>query len=104
MVYLGGQAHHVVELAVLGALDERAHLVDRVDESGAVGEARVAHGDPFAIRQLSQFDAVAAIRAASLRLAPGEARRQLVGRNSVTERVHDRPFAVVIVTVTIHHK
>jgi len=95
---------HVVELAVLGALDERLDLGDRVDESRTIGEARVAHGDLFATRQRGQLDAVAAVGAASRRLAPRESGGQFAGRNPVTSLVHDRPFVVAIVTFTIHHE
>lgn len=38
-------SHQVVELPVLDAEEERLYLRGRVDESGAVGVARVAYGN-----------------------------------------------------------
>lgn len=76
---------HVVELAVLGALDERLDLGDREDEGRALGEARVANRDLFPTGKSGQFDAVVALGPAADALAPGEA-GELVRRDSVAYR------------------
>src|SRR5689334_18569109 len=75
----------VVELAVLGAQEERRDLVRGVDQSRPVGVAGVADRDVAAV-QAGHLDAVAA-RVAAAALAP-LLRRQLPGRYAVVCLVH----------------
>lgn len=88
---------HVVELAVLGALDERTDLGDRVDEGRALREARVADRDAVLTGKRGQLDAVAAVGAAAGALAPVEAGGQLIRWDTVVCLVHGQaPFLILV--------
>src|ERR1700749_2233988 len=65
-----GELDHVVELAVLGAGEERGDLRARVDKGGSSGEAGIAHRD-LAVRQVSYLNA-RAVGVAVLALLPSD--------------------------------
>src|SRR6185312_13084692 len=65
-----GELDHVVELAVLGAGQERGDLRPRVDERGAGREPGIAHRD-LAVRQVRHLNA-RAVGVAVLALLPGD--------------------------------
>ena len=65
-----GELDHVVELAVLGASQERGDLRARVDKGGSSGEAGIAHRD-LAVRQVRYLNA-RAVGVAVLALLPSD--------------------------------
>src|SRR5690606_5129332 len=85
---MGSSAREVIELAILGAFDERSDLSRGVDQRGTLRKARVADGDR-AVGQTRHLDTVAE-RATPAALAPLHV--ELSGRHAVVDHVRHDPY------------
>src|SRR3984957_4460585 len=94
-----GELDHVVELAVLGASQERGDLRARVDERGPGWEPGIPHRD-LPVRQVRDLNACA-VGVAVLALLPGDV-RQFCGRYTIIDVAHV-PSSDCIVVVLLEN-
>lgn len=97
----------MVEVAILCATNKCVYFIFCVYEDRSLWIARVSHGDPLAVGQVSQLDAVAA-RVASFALFPYQTGGELPGRYSIVYLVHVNPsdtdpsFGTSCISVFLH--